>query len=159
MEVYLIRHTSVNVPKGTCYGFTDVPLKPSFRREATAARLRLRGLRFDRVFTSPLSRAAKLAAFCGFPDAIRDARLKEMDMGEWEMQRFDNITDERLQLWYDDFLNQPTTGGESFRQLYARGRPLPSYEELRTLRTLRTLINRLERHHLHEQAMKRGEEL
>lgn len=120
MEVYLVRHTSVNVPKGTCYGFTDVPLKPSFRREATATRLRLRGLQFDRVFTSPLSRAAKLAAFCGFPDAIRDARLKEMDMGEWEMQRFDNITDERLQLWYDDFLNQPTTGGESFRQLYAR---------------------------------------
>ena len=45
------------------------------------------------------------------------------------------------------------------RQLYARGRPLPSYEELRTLRTLRTLVNRLERYHLHEQAMKRGEEL
>ena len=41
-------------------------------------------------------------------------------MGQWEMQRFDDITDERLQLWYDDFLNQPTTGGESFRQLYAR---------------------------------------
>ena len=41
-------------------------------------------------------------------------------MGQWEMKRFDDITDERLQLWYDDFLNQPTTGGESFRQLYAR---------------------------------------
>ena len=41
-------------------------------------------------------------------------------MGDWEMQRFDDITDERLQLWYDDFLNQPTTDGESFRDLYAR---------------------------------------
>ena len=121
MEIYLARHTSVDVPRGTCYGFTDVPLRATFRREATATRLRLGGLTFDHVYTSPLSRAAKLAAFCGYPDAERDGRLKEMNMGDWEMQRFDDIIDERLQLWYDDFLNQPTTGGESFRDLYAHG--------------------------------------
>lgn len=120
MEIYLIRHTSVDVPRGTCYGFTDVPLRPSFRHEAAATRLRLSGQTFDKAYTSPLSRAAKLATYCGHPDAERDARLKEMNMGDWEMQRFDDITDERLQLWYDDFLNQPTTGGESFRDLYAR---------------------------------------
>ena len=27
MEVILIRHTSVDVPPGTCYGHSDVPLK------------------------------------------------------------------------------------------------------------------------------------
>ena len=120
MEIYLIRHTSVDVPKGTCYGFSDVPVRASFKREATTARLRLTGLHFDRVYTSPLSRAAKLAAFCGYPDAQRDDRLKEMNMGTWEMQQFDNIRDERLQAWYDDYLNQPATGGESFRDLYTR---------------------------------------
>ena len=26
MDVILIRHTSVNVPKGTCYGWSDVPV-------------------------------------------------------------------------------------------------------------------------------------
>ena len=97
MEIYLARHTSVDVPRGTCYGFTDVPLRATFRREATATRLRLGGLTFDHVYTSPLSRAAKLAAFCGYPDAERDERLKEMNMGHWEMQRFDDIIDERLQ--------------------------------------------------------------
>ncbi len=120
MEIYLCRHTSVDVPHGTCYGFTDVPLKPTFKREATGTRLQLHGLTFDRAFTSPLSRAAKLAAYCGFPDAERDERLKEMNMGDWEMQRFDDITDERLQQWYDDYQNQPTTNGESFRDLYRR---------------------------------------
>lgn len=120
MEVYLIRHTSVDVPQGTCYGFSDVPLRSSFKHEAAATRLRLAGLTFDKVFTSPLSRAAKLACYCGYPRAERDNRLKEMNMGEWEMQRFDDITDERLQQWFDDYLNRPTAGGESFRNLFAR---------------------------------------
>ena len=41
MVVYLIRHTSVDVPQGVCYGQTDVPLKPTFEEEAaqTSAQL------------------------------------------------------------------------------------------------------------------------
>ena len=80
MEIYLIRHTSVDVPRGTCYGFTDVPLRPSFRHEAATTRLRLSGQTFDKAYTSPLSRAAKLATFCGHPDAehgrLGDATLR-----------------------------------------------------------------------------------
>ncbi len=120
MEIYLIRHTSVDVPPGTCYGCTDVPLRDTFEQEAGETRRRLEGLTFDKVFCSPLSRATRLAAFCGYPDAERCDRLKEMNMGEWEMRRFDDITDPQLQRWYDDYLNQPTKGGESFRDLYAR---------------------------------------
>lgn len=120
MEVFLIRHTSVNVPEGTCYGFTDVPLNDSFEQEAAVTKQQLSGLQFDRVYSSPLSRATRLATYCGFPNAERDDRLKEMNMGAWEMQRFDEITDERLRLWYNDFLNQPTTDGECFRDVYER---------------------------------------
>ena len=36
------------------------------------------------------------------------------------MQRFDEIEDEGLQRWYDDFMHVQTTGGEGFPQLYAR---------------------------------------
>ena len=35
MEVILIRHTSVDVPKGVCYGQTDVPLRDIFEEEAS----------------------------------------------------------------------------------------------------------------------------
>lgn len=120
MEIYLIRHTSVDVEPGTCYGFTDVPVRASFADEAAATRKQLQGIAFDHVYSSPLSRATLLAAACGFPDAERDDRLKEMNMGEWEMQKFEQITDPQLQKWYDDYLHQPTKGGESFSDLYRR---------------------------------------
>lgn len=122
MKVYLVRHTSVDVAPGTCYGQTDVPLRASFQEEAEACKKALQdmGMRFSRIYTSPLSRCTRLAAYCGFPGAERDERLKEMNMGEWEMQRFEEITDPRNQEWYDDYLRVRTTGGESFMDVLAR---------------------------------------
>jgi alpha-ribazole phosphatase len=114
MKIKLIRHTSVDVPKGICYGQTDVPLKDTFQEEAAVTRKHIATEDFDEVFTSPLSRCTKLADYCGYPGAIRDDRLKELDFGEWEMQRFDRIADPRMQAWFDDYLNVPATGGESF---------------------------------------------
>lgn len=120
MEVYLIRHTSVDVPKGVCYGFTDVPLKASFPEEAAETKKQLEGLSFDCVYSSPLSRATKLADFCGYPEAIRDERLKELNMGDWEMMRYDQINDPEIRKWFEDYLNTPTKNGESFMDLYHR---------------------------------------
>ena len=114
MEIILIRHTSVDVPKGVCYGQIDVPLRDSFKEEATITAQQLQDDVFDAVFTSPLSRCTRLAEHCGYPDAIRDARLKELDFGEWEMKEFDKIDDPRLQEWYDDYFHVAATGGESF---------------------------------------------
>ena len=114
MEIILVRHTSVNVPRGTCYGQTDVPVRDTFEQEAELTRQSLQQfLPFDKVFSSPLTRARKLAAYCGYPDAV-------MNMGEWEMQLYDEIRDPHLQEWYDDYIHQPTTGGESFLQQYQR---------------------------------------
>ena len=121
MEVVLVRHTSVDVPKGTCYGQTDVPVRDTFEQEAEETRQSLeRFLPFDKVYCSPLTRARKLAAYCGYPDATPDERLMEMDMGEWEMQLYDEIQDPHLKAWYDDYMHQSTTGGEGFPDLYRR---------------------------------------
>ena len=46
MKVYIVRHTSVDVPFGTCYGQTDVPLKSSFEEEARAVKSEIDGVRF-----------------------------------------------------------------------------------------------------------------
>lgn len=121
MEIILIRHTSVDVPKGTCYGQTDVPLNPTFEQEAAITLENLNAyVPFDQVYTSPLSRCTRLATYCGYPNAIRDPRVLELNFGDWEMQRFDEIKDSRLQEWFDDYLNVPATNGESFSMQYRR---------------------------------------
>ena len=121
MQVLLVRHTSVAVPKGTCYGQTDVPLADSFIDEARQTLSNI-GSFFpcDAVYSSPLSRAMRLAAYCGFHSPITDNRLMEMNMGEWEMRRYEDVSDPYLQQWYDDYLHLPTPHGESFPMLYAR---------------------------------------
>lgn len=115
MEVILIRHTSVDVPPHTCYGQTDVPVAATFEQEAEETKRNLaQYLPFDAVFSSPLTRATKLAAYCGYPDAETDPRLMEMNMGDWEMQQYDDISDPYIQEWYNDCLRLPTPHGESF---------------------------------------------
>ena len=121
MDVILLRHTTPDVPAGTCYGQTDVPLKATFEAEAAVAKAALEACGpVDHAYTSPLSRCTRLAAFCGFADAERDPRILEIDFGEWEMKLFDEITDPHLQDWFADHLHTPVTGGESFMQQYQR---------------------------------------
>ena len=120
MDVFLIRHTSVDVPPGTCYGHTDVPLRSTFPEEAARVKQQLDAHTFDAVYTSPLSRCTRLATYCGYPDALRDDRLKEMNMGAWEMHLFDAINDPRIREWYDDYLHVAPTGGESYPKMQRR---------------------------------------
>lgn len=124
MNIYLVRHTSVAVPKGICYGQSDVPLNESFYDEAHVVKLKLQKIfnsfTPDIVFTSPLSRCSKLAEFCGYSNAKHEPGIMEMNFGDWEMQDYNCINDPNLQNWYNDYLNVEVTGGESFKSLYLR---------------------------------------
>lgn len=122
MEIYFIRHTSVDVTPGYCYGNTDVETKSSFAEEAECVKGKLSDLKFDQVYTSPLSRAVKLAAYCGYGDAVHDARLKELNFGEWEMKNYDELyaNDERFKSWSNNYLTERCPEGESFSDLFSR---------------------------------------
>lgn len=115
-ELWVVRHTSVDVPEGVCYGGTDVGLKESFAEEASVVAKNLEGYTPDIVYTSPLSRAMRLAKAVGYHEAIPDVRLREQHFGDWEMQRYDEITDPQMQLWFEDYVNVVPTNGESFAQ-------------------------------------------
>ena len=100
---------------------TDVPVKDTFEQEAQATKHALEQfLTLDRVYSSPLTRARKLAAYCGYPDAETDDRpRRRLTWHEWEMQLYDEIQDPTCRSGTMVTSTSPT-GGESFRQQYQR---------------------------------------
>ena len=72
MTITLIRHTSVNVPSGICYGQSDVDVSGNFEFEAPIVKDKLASNRFDAVYSSPLQRCEKLASYCGFENPTID---------------------------------------------------------------------------------------
>ena len=121
MEIILVRHTSVDVPKGICYGQTDVDVAATFEAEAEVTKANLTAyMPFDAVYSSPLKRARQLAAFCGYDHPTVDDRLMEISMGEWEMRPYAELTDDYSREWFEHYLTMPTPGGESFKMLYQR---------------------------------------
>ena len=121
MEIYLIRHTSVDVPAGYAYGQTDVPVRSSFEDEAKVVKENLSSQTFDKVWSSPLTRCLRLATYCGYPDAEREDRIKEISFGEWEMKSWEELSsDPRSKEWFNDWVNVPAPSGESLQEQYNR---------------------------------------
>lgn len=118
MEIYLIRHTTPEIAKGTCYGVTDLDLAETAKKEIALVLTQLPNS-FDAVYSSPLKRCHQLARQIT-PIPIVDARLKEINFGEWELQAWDDIPKTEIQPWFDDWVNFPAKGGESYLDLYKR---------------------------------------
>ena len=119
-ELWVVRHTSVDVPQGVCYGGTDVALQPTFAEEAELVRQKLEGYAPYRVLSSPLSRAMRLANAVGYTGVDTDERLREQHFGAWEMLPYDEIKDPQLLRWYEDYVYEQPTGGESFAEVVSR---------------------------------------
>ena len=117
--VYLARHgeTAWSL-SGQHTGRTDLPLTERGERNARALGRRLRGLRFAKVFTSPLKRAVRTCELAGFGAAAEiDPDLVEWDYGQYEGLRTADIHAERpdWQLFRDG-----CPGGETPEQVGAR---------------------------------------
>ena len=124
MKLTLIRHTSVDVPSGICYGKTDVPLAATFRSELESIRQKLTDDTFNAVFSSPLSRCTELAKEL-FPERQIwiDQRLIELDFGIWEMSEWNEIFESTEgKNWFADYAHSGCPGGESFTDLIKRGK-------------------------------------
>lgn len=122
MKLTLIRHTSVDVPKGICYGKTNVRVSPTYSNEMEQIRNELGHKKFDAIFSSPLQRCTRLASDTFAEAAISvDERLTELDFGVWEMVSWDTIYQTRKgKEWFADYVNTPCLKGESFSGLIKR---------------------------------------
>lgn len=123
MEVYLVRHTRPDVPEGTCYGRTDVPLHEAefeARVPGIAAHLPA-GMVF---YSSPASRCARLAErlvdATGGSLAGVDGRLHELDFGAWEGRAWSALPRDQTERWTADIVHYAPPGGENFMALWMR---------------------------------------
>lgn len=121
MELWLIRHTTPKIDQGICYGQLDLDVDANFDDESREIKKHLENITFDKVYSSPLKRCYQLAqALFGKRNIIKDDRLKEINFGEWEGQKWEDIKREALDNWGNDYINQKPPQGESFGELIHR---------------------------------------
>jgi alpha-ribazole phosphatase/probable phosphoglycerate mutase len=125
--LWLIRHPEPDeAVRGTCYGSLDVPLSPHGIEHAQSIARWLASHRLDAVYTSPSKRCIDTARCiavnrsCGVEPADG---LRELDFGEFEGRRYDEIAELHPDL-YRDWMEDPTRvqfpGGENFQEMATR---------------------------------------
>jgi probable phosphoglycerate mutase len=117
--VYLARHgeTAWSI-SGQHTGRTDLPLTERGERNARRLGERLKGMKFAKVLTSPMQRAARTCALAGFGEVVQvEKDLLEWDYGEYEGRRSDEIHAERPE-W--KLFRDGCPGGETPGQVGAR---------------------------------------
>jgi broad specificity phosphatase PhoE len=117
--IYLARHgeTAWTIT-GQHTGLTDLPLTPQGESNARRLASRLKGLEFEKVFTSPLQRAKRTCELAGFGSVAEiDSDLVEWNYGDYEGLRSAEIRAKRPD-W--ELFRDGAPGGESPAQVVAR---------------------------------------
>ena len=126
MELILVRHGDVDTPAGLCLGQTDLPLSAAGfgAVQQLAATWPGRAPRF--LFTSDLKRAQQAASIFAAKFACEplvDARLREVDLGQWDGRRWEDVMRSdmaRYEHWANNWVIQEAPGGESFADVIRR---------------------------------------
>ena len=129
-ELIFLRHTQVKVDKGICYGQADVPLADTYSNELRVIKEQLTTLTIAATYTSPLTRCYQLAGDLESivkQQPIQIPEFMELDFGHWELKNWDQNDDPLLSTWYDNYLIQPATGGESWADLCVRVQTMCQY--------------------------------
>jgi alpha-ribazole phosphatase len=116
VHVFLIRHPRPRVEAGICYGRLDLDTDDA---EPVASRLRSLLPAATPLISSPLLRARRLAELL-HEQPTYDDRLREIDFGNWEGQRWADIDRAAIDAWAADVLHFAPPGGESVAMLQAR---------------------------------------
>jgi len=120
VDIYIVRHTSVNVEKGLCYGQAEVNLFSTFLQEANDTARLIPDKQSAYTITSASRRCVQLAEVLAKRPVVQDRRLMELHFGDWELKRWDDIEPDILEMWMQDFVNIRCPGGESYTDLYNR---------------------------------------
>lgn len=114
MNIYVVRHGQTNLNKaGLMQGRYDEPLNDVGRAQALEKSKLLKGIKFDAVYSSPLSRAKETAQILsGLSDdeIIKDERIIEVDFGKYERVKYNRQDLNMILYWvYPEIFKCPKT--------------------------------------------------
>ena len=123
MKLFFLRHTSLNVEIDVFYGQTDLDVSDSFEEEVKLIQKKIKNFNIDtnsiKVYTSPLRRCIKLTNKLT-ENYIIDQRIKEMNLGDWEMKKMSSISKKEKLDWENNLLSFKIPNGESNNEFLKR---------------------------------------
>jgi len=123
MRIYFLRHTTLDIEDNIFYGQTDVDVSSNFINEVKIIKKKIEGedinLKKILVISSPLKRCVKLATALNVSFKI-DPRIKELDLGDWEMKLMSSIEKNEIEKWQDNLMEYKVPNGESNKNFLKR---------------------------------------
>jgi broad specificity phosphatase PhoE len=127
MNLYMVRHGQTAASRENRFsGSSDPPLTAVGEAMAQAFAQAYMSLTWEAIYTSPLLRARQTADAVSRLTAVQatiEDGLKEIDYGEWEGLRQDEVKQrwpEAFEYWADDVASRATPGGETAFHVAAR---------------------------------------
>ena len=123
MKLFFLRHTSLNVDIDVFYGQTDLDVSDRFEEEVKLIQKKIKNFNIDtnsiKVYSSPLKRCIKLTNTLT-ENYIVDERIKEMNLGDWEMKKMSSISKKEKLDWENNLLSFKIPNGESNNEFLKR---------------------------------------
>ena len=123
MKLFFLRHTTLNVDIDVFYGQTDLDVSDRFEEEVKLIQKKIKNFNIDmnsiKVYSSPLKRCIKLTNKLT-ENYIVDERIKEMNLGDWEMKKMSSISKKEKLDWENNLLSFKIPNGESNNEFLKR---------------------------------------
>ena len=123
MRLFFLRHTSLKVEIDVFYGQTDLDVSDNFEEEVALIKKKILNFNIDtdsiKVYSSPLKRCIKLTKRLT-ENYIIDERIKEMNLGDWEMKKMTSIPEREKLEWENNLLSFKIPNGESNEEFLKR---------------------------------------
>ena len=115
VEIFLVRHTKVALSKDYCYGASDVELADTYPQDINKVKNKLKGIDFQKSYSSPLQRCRKLADVL-VNSVLVENDLMEMSLGDWELQKWADLDQNQVNDWMNDFVNINPPNSENYME-------------------------------------------
>ena len=123
MRLFFLRHTSLKVEIDVFYGQTDLDVSDNFEKEVVLIKKKILNFNIDtdsiKVYSSPLKRCIKLTERLT-ENYVIDERIKEMNLGDWEMKKMTSIPEKEKLEWENNLLSFKIPNGESNNEFLKR---------------------------------------